>query len=689
MASLDPQSGQTDRGNPARRTRSASLSSESSGGDGLGGAPLHLGMSDLSVHDSTHQRSVEMGTSRTAAEPTLLATTSSDLVEKIRNDFRDHPNFQIGKPFHGDEEVFNTNASMAQNLQTGPVPIMTQVGAPAATAAPSIVPIHSQPSPAERRHLVQGVDAQTYYPAEACIFVANLPESKSDTVLEVAVTKVFSAFGPVFVKIRRDPKNMPFAFCQYTDSQHAQKAQKDGKGLLIEGRPCRTEMVKANRSYVMFSRAGHQVNTSEARNHLLQFGEIAQLEPLHEEAVRAMKLPGAVFVEYTAFDPGRDIISAYRYHEEYGVVAYDLKKSNVPQNNHYAGYLARYEIDRRSIYVGNLPHNVENIEEVLKHVADKWGTVEKIQVIRKEPRNEGGRPTVFAFVEYARPDEALIAVEKLRGTVLINNRIRVEKKKCADQGGMIRGAEQHQPHRIDTMMSSRAITKGESDETVPVTPARSIVVSSDALASGGGDGGGGESQAASSPAPDLRPVRFIKPRNFGTPTAYPQARVFTSPTHGYQPGNFVGPEGYGQAPYTSPSHVYQPSQYMSPNYALSPGDQHGNQYAPGGYQPATPQVPEGVHTPYHGGSAGNFYQNQSPNGFWQTPYLQDQNNGYRYYGGYGHQYHTPMGAPTRSVSVINAGQTPTRNVDPAAQQHNMESGEQSEKESGETTAEKE
>jgi hypothetical protein len=44
----------------------------------------------------------------------------------------------------------------------------------------------------------------------------SLPESKSDTVLEVGITKAFSVFGPVFVKIRRDPKNMPFAFCQYT-----------------------------------------------------------------------------------------------------------------------------------------------------------------------------------------------------------------------------------------------------------------------------------------------------------------------------------------------------------------------------------------------------------------------------------------------------------------------------------------
>ncbi|KAI1427239.1 hypothetical protein F5Y12DRAFT_792563 [Xylaria sp. FL1777] len=679
MASLGPKGGPAAHGISSRRTRSASFSSDSSGG----GAPLNADLSDLSVNDNTHQRSIEMGTSRIAklAHP---VTSSDDFVESLCDKLQQQ-NFQIGKPPHGDEEVFSTSASMTQHLLTGPAPIINQL---ATSEAQPVVPIHSQPSPAERRHLVQGVDAQTYYPAEACIFVANLPESKSDTVLEVAVTKAFSAFGPVFVKIRRDPKNMPFAFCQYTDSKHAQKAQVEGKGLLVEGRPCRTEMVKANRCYVMFNREGHQVNVIEARSHLLQFGEISKLEPLHEEAVNAMRLPGAVFVEYMHFDPGRDIISAYRYHEEYGVVAYDLKKANSSHSNHYSNYLARYEVDRRSIYVGNLPHNVENIEEVLRHAASKAGAVERVQIIRKEPRNEGGRPTVFAFVEYARPDEALMAVDHLRGTILVNNRIRVEKKKCADQGGQFRGAENFSGNRGETAMSTFADATDRSAETVPATPARSIAVGRDVIASSSSVDFDQAASQTVSPNPDYRPVHFSQRRAFATPTTYQQGRTFASPNQGYQPSTFTSPEGYSQAQYVSPNQAYQPSQYMSPNYALSPGDQHRNQYGQANYHPATPQVAGGAHTPYHGGSGGAYYQSQSPNPFWPTPYLQDQNNGYQYYAGYGQQYRTPMGAPVRSVSAINAGQTPTRNVDLAAQQHNLESGEQADEDAGENAGEK-
>jgi hypothetical protein len=48
----------------------------------------------------------------------------------------------------------------------------------------------------------------------------SLADSKDDSVLMAAVTREFSRFGTVFVKIRRDERTglMPFAFCQFTVS---------------------------------------------------------------------------------------------------------------------------------------------------------------------------------------------------------------------------------------------------------------------------------------------------------------------------------------------------------------------------------------------------------------------------------------------------------------------------------------
>lgn len=44
----------------------------------------------------------------------------------------------------------------------------------------------------------------------------SLAQMYDDKTLEFEVTRVFSQYGPVFVKIRRDSRQMPFAFCQFT-----------------------------------------------------------------------------------------------------------------------------------------------------------------------------------------------------------------------------------------------------------------------------------------------------------------------------------------------------------------------------------------------------------------------------------------------------------------------------------------
>ncbi|KAL8772027.1 MAG: hypothetical protein Q9209_002692 [Squamulea sp. 1 TL-2023] len=68
----------------------------------------------------------------------------------------------------------------------------------------------------DRANLPLSADtAQAMLPPNACVFVANLTQAKSDDQLEHSVSEVFQAFGNVYVKIRRDSKGMPFAFCQY------------------------------------------------------------------------------------------------------------------------------------------------------------------------------------------------------------------------------------------------------------------------------------------------------------------------------------------------------------------------------------------------------------------------------------------------------------------------------------------
>jgi hypothetical protein len=43
----------------------------------------------------------------------------------------------------------------------------------------------------------------------------SLHQGQSERDLQSAVQAVFSAYGKVYVKIRRDPAGMPYAFCQF------------------------------------------------------------------------------------------------------------------------------------------------------------------------------------------------------------------------------------------------------------------------------------------------------------------------------------------------------------------------------------------------------------------------------------------------------------------------------------------
>ncbi|KAI5917536.1 hypothetical protein F4810DRAFT_716380 [Camillea tinctor] len=547
-----------------------------------GGARLDVHLDDLALEDSP------IGAATLHAPPHhRQGNGTPEFAERLRAPATQEARvFQIGN--NRDEDVFTSKAMENIPLPSGPVPTTafgsnnTALGLQSfsyAHVASSPIPIRgarNRPSEIGTRHQIAGVDAQAYYPPSACVFVANLPESKPDHTLEASITKAFATFGPVFVKIRRDPKNMPFAFCQYTNSEHAEKAMKQGKGLLIEGRACRTEMVKANRSYVMFSTQGHEIEIQEAETQLSQFGAIEKCERLRSELQEVMNLPGAVFVQYQSFDPARDIIAAYRHNTQYRVIAYDLKKATQPKIDPDMEFLQRYEIDRRSIYMGNLPVDVETIEEIIKDCASKVGTVEKIQVIRKEARVEHNHPVVFAFVQFSRPNEAEKAVNSLRGTTLCGSQIKVERKNSREMQTLHQGTRRLRSTHAPFDNKNTEMNKVEGQNT----PASK------------------DTKETSMPVTPLRTSSAEHPSHQGS------GHASSNTTQPHIPYN-----AYGYMP------IGGQSSYMSPGYGTSPMS-YSTHYTHGGY-PATPQGTPGVSNPY-GGSG--YYPSQYS---WPTPYLQD------------------------------------------------------------------
>jgi polyadenylate-binding protein len=65
-------------------------------------------------------------------------------------------------------------------------------------------------------------------------------------------------------------------------------------------------------------------------------------------------------------------------------MAYDPKKaSQASKVEADEAWLQRYDTDRRSIYIGDLPTNVENMESSVRDIVDNIGDVVEVQVVRK------------------------------------------------------------------------------------------------------------------------------------------------------------------------------------------------------------------------------------------------------------------------------------------------------------------
>ncbi|KAJ4399364.1 hypothetical protein N0V85_006042 [Neurospora sp. IMI 360204] len=345
--------------------------------------------------------------------------------------------------FGGNKGQYHTSITPTRASQSYPVGIMASGNTPKANLQRRSVTF-VEPDPPAREHsritytMVNNTppstpkddtfDAQYLYPPSACVFVANLPEAREDEDLHAAVTKEFSYFGLVYAKIRRDPSNMPFAFCQYTNEDHAKDAVINGKGIMILGRPCRTEMVKANRTYAINRRDHRDMTIDQATRVLAAHGELSKCYLLPAEHQQELSLPPTVIAEFTVFDPTRDMGMVSKENPDYRIVPYDEQKRSItPPRDPNKEFLRQYDVDRRTLYVAHLPRDIEETE--LEDLFSQAGTIIKCTVVRKDvPSYYGVRQNLYAFVEYEHigaPDEA---IKRFRGFELRGHPLKVERK---------------------------------------------------------------------------------------------------------------------------------------------------------------------------------------------------------------------------------------------------------------------
>ncbi|KAF4635113.1 hypothetical protein G7Y89_g2980 [Cudoniella acicularis] len=272
-------------------------------------------------------------------------------------------------------------------------------------------------------HAIKDEDSQSIFPPSCCVFVANLLQSESEEALQAAVTQVFREFGPVYVKIRRDAKQMPFAFCQYTIPENAERAIREGRGRLIK-----VDHAAAKRPRPIY---GPVVTPEEVRKLLETFGRISSCYTASNVERTALNLNEGVIVEFELYDEGQAAFAAFRNHDLFKLhavagMASPSRPGKSPGNSADRAYLDRYEVDRCSVFVGNLP--VGTTEAQVSDLFEQCGTIEQIVLRETASKFDAQDKFVFAFVEFTSPIAVTRAIPFRHGTTFGGKTLRVSQK---------------------------------------------------------------------------------------------------------------------------------------------------------------------------------------------------------------------------------------------------------------------
>ncbi|RKF63924.1 Polyadenylate-binding protein, cytoplasmic and nuclear [Erysiphe neolycopersici] len=388
-------------------------------------------------------------------------------------------------------------------------------------------------------------DAQAIYPPSSCVFVANLLQSENDEALVAAVLEVFRKFGTVFVKIRRDAKHMPFAFCQYTNDENAELAIKNGRGILIKGRPCRCEKAKAHRLFFFERKYGSTVTPDEVKKLLCNFGKLTECRPATQTEMASNNLGEGVVVNFDMFENGKNACQAFRNHAIYNMIRlFHLGASQHDRGQSdptHRAYLDTYEVDRCSIFVGNLPSEINDLE--VKDIFSKYGDIINITTYKNESNFDPFSKHCFAFVQFTSQSSVNTAITELNCSLLRGRTIRVSQKDSETARARARYRHQitrPQGHNITSTYQNSAMALQNLNNSVP------FLAPFPACQSQFGSFGYAPSGYANSYYLDPRGQYWITPSSpytysYGSPvqvSPFPNSQYQNSPIYGYS-----GPHG--------------------------------------------------------------------------------------------------------------------------------------------------
>ncbi|KAF4333002.1 meiotic activator RIM4 [Fusarium beomiforme] len=382
----------------------------------------YSGDDEESESDGSPRSSSSRPLSNSKSMPSLVQEDEIARIGHISNNTRDEGKVTVDSPEGLDPTAYVTTGqdSNLEDTLDGAIMSMTE----------AVQTIAALPANAEAdANTPRDFDAQSVYPGDACLFVANLPQHVDDLTLRASLTKHFGKFGTVFVKIKRDRKtHMPMAFVQYTQIMHADVAVHKARGNIIHGRPIRVEKCGGNLAYIIFRKNTRPVHFDEARSIFSPYGPIEKIEVLDHHAQTQLDVPSSLLVQYSRFDAKREVIRDVGPATPFIIMAFDpkmvQKRSERPPDDQT--FMEMYEKDCRSVFFGGLPHYTD--EAMVYRLASICGNVRSVD-LRRSPDQDGGLPHPWAFVEYDEFDVPDAAIREFNGKEVEGCFLRVERKR--------------------------------------------------------------------------------------------------------------------------------------------------------------------------------------------------------------------------------------------------------------------
>ncbi|ORY41639.1 RNA-binding domain-containing protein [Rhizoclosmatium globosum] len=441
---------------------------------------------------------------------------------------------------------------------------------------------------------------------EACLFIASLSTSVSESDLQNHVIQHFSKWGALTnVKVLKDWLARPYAFVQYENIDDAKAALLRAHNTLICGRYIRVEQAKVNRTLFLGRLA--QLGMSELKSALEAFGPVEDLNILTD--YRTGRSKGCGFVKFRLRD---DAIKAFL-----GI------RQKYSWTTEWATNLDRNkpEIDLKSIFIGQLNQYLVT-DSMLSERFGKYGPIKSSQVVNKA--GEGPARPAFAFVTYEDESSAEKAIENENATLWLERTIRVQYREIGEFKGLSRTMKQ-QLATGESQSATKHFNHPQSSSNsnqYALRPSEFPVLSK---------------VGPTKPSPaTTKPTYQNRQNNNTIPRKYPQNRQTSSSTTTSQynvqqyyaaPGTMIPSPITSQTTYTtqtnhqytSPMHQQQPQQQ---NYSNAHHQLNYHQYSsmpvytppPPHHQPPYPQYPMQYYVPqqYNEQPPSIVYYSQDP-----------------------------------------------------------------------------